>query len=107
MFAAGAGADADALGEQGVGPPSAEGDDGEESGFGDTVDHEADLVEVGGDHDARLSLGIFGSGGEFAEHGAEAVGGQCPEWGHFPGEDGPGTVLVAWSTVSLGEIPKE
>ena len=106
QLATGTGPHAQPLGEQGMGPPSAERHEGEESGVGDAVHHKADFIEVGGHHDARSGVGGR-PGGEFAEQRAEAIGAQRAEGREFAGDDGAWSVFVAGGAVGFGEFPKE
>ena len=102
-FALGAGEDADALGDERVGPPAAEGGEFEEAAWGDLLDGEADFVAVAGDEDA----GGVGWAGVFADDAAEAVALDGAEGCEFAAEDGADGVFRARDAVGFGEVLEE
>ena len=82
--------------------PPAQGHETQEAVVVDVLDHEPDLVHVGGDHDGRSGTGPG------ADHVAHAVGGHLVHQGlEFGGEKGSDRPFVAGHSVRVGEEGEE
>ncbi len=97
-FFSAAGEDLDPLAEHHLRPPAADGHELDEAVQGDVLHHEADLVHVPGDHDARPLVAVC------ADHRAVLVGRQRPDVGKLVDENRPHLVLVAGYGMGFGEF---
>ena len=85
--------------------PPAEGLDGEVALRRYLADHEADLIHVGGDHDARDALCLVADTGD---EGADAVGFYLiGEGSQFASDDGADGTFMASGAEGVGELFEE
>jgi hypothetical protein len=97
-FLAAAGEDFDALGEQVVFPPAADGHKLEESIRCDVLDEEADFIHVAGEQHARSrARGL-------TEHRAVLVGGELATVFKFIHEDRPDFIFMTGDRVGIGQF---
>ena len=72
---------------------------------GDLADHEADLIHVGGEHDAWHAIGLVADAGD---EGANAVGlNLVGEGSEFASDDGADGALMAGGAEGVGELFEE